>query len=285
MSEKLIQSKRPIETTSKGVKLRQYGELDFSARVKDTGASIFLNGRYPAPIQALIELTDNSFGHRKRDQGTTTISVDLEQDRDKVRVSDSGGLGTDAEGIKSFTRLGQTTSVGIGYRGAGAKFATWYFGNDIEIHAKKEGESVEHSTKIEGFGDPTVEYKGTFPIDTAPTNREIAKGRFDVIIRRLKHPEQLPSRGALKKVLGEVYRPLLAKKQEGFSGKSHKILPRIIVDSDGNYHQIHDSVHISVSKKREGEVVEPLSIPLLPQYSEDKIAIAETSKGEKMWFW
>ena len=61
MSEKLIQSKKPVETISaqnKGVKSRQYGELDFSARVKDTGASIFLNGRYPAAIQALIEFTD-----------------------------------------------------------------------------------------------------------------------------------------------------------------------------------------------------------------------------------
>lgn len=264
-------------------------KLRFSSRAKETFASVFLNGRYAPSTQALIEFTDNSVGYRSRDrQHATTIHVDLDETRDKIRIIDYGGLGADRNGIKFFFGIGDTKYQGIGQYGGGAKFAAFHFGNDFEIRAKKASEPIEYSTKIERFGDPTTPYKGQYPLNQTPSSWDTDKGRFEVIIRKLKNLEQLqlPSRGYLKRALGEVYRPLLARKQDGFQDRELPELPtRTVVDAKGNFHQVNDRVSITISKKRQSEEVEPLPIPLLPQYSEYNIQIAETPEGEKMWYW
>lgn len=115
---------------------RQYGELLWTARAKETSASIFLQGRYAPQIQALLEFIDNSVGYRNRDKPYPTV-VTVIVEKNRISVTDFGGLGTDAEGIKRFARVGETEEMGIGYRGAGAKYAAWFFGKDLEINTKK----------------------------------------------------------------------------------------------------------------------------------------------------
>lgn len=84
---------------------REFGELRWTARAKETSASVFLQGRYAPPVQALLEFTDNSVGYRNRqEQYPTVVTVIVEKNR--INVTDFGGQGANAEGIKRFALVG-----------------------------------------------------------------------------------------------------------------------------------------------------------------------------------
>lgn len=263
---------------------RQMGELMWTARAKEAAASIFLQGQYPPPIQALLEFTDNSVGYRNRDkQYPTIILVTVEANR--VNVTDFGGLGSDAEGIKRFARVGETEDVGIGYRGAGAKFAAWFFGEDLELRAKKPGENVIYHTEIKGFGSRQIEYRGMFAIDAEKTTLDKDKGRFEIIVRNLLIAKnKLPHGGLMKRTLGEVYRPLLVK-TEWNAESPETVEKRAVVDDVGILHQKDDKVMMFLTTRKRKEQVQPLNIPLSPGYSENDIQIIETKRKEKIWYW
>lgn len=262
---------------------RQFGELKWSARAKETSSSIFLQGRYPAPIQALLEFTDNSFGYRNRDKDYPThITVVI--DKDHISVTDFGSLGTDAEGIKHFAQVGETEEMGISYRGGGAKFASWYFGEDLEIKSKHAGDGIEYSTAIIGFGNPRIEYAGMFAIDATVSSWPEDKGRFQIIIRKLKNAENLPQGAMLRRVLGEVYRPLLARQAYDLKNPT-RLEKRRILDKEGHIIEVDDKVVLRVTTSRKTEQVSPLVIPLLPGYSEEEIKIIKTTEGERLGYW
>jgi len=263
---------------------RQFGELRWTARTKETSASVFLSGRFPPAIQALLEFTDNSAGYRNKDREYPThIHTIIEPER--ISVLDYGGLGADGEGIKKFALVGETEDVGISFRGAGAKYAAWFFGEDIEIRAKKRGDDVEYTSSIKGFGDPTIEYAGTFVIDPKKSQWDLDRGRFEVIVRRLKSADQFPQGGAnIRRVIGEVYRPLLSSLMVDFRSPV-RLENRIILDSNGNIAEVNDKVIMTVTTRKKREQVFPLNIPLLPEYSENDRKILETSLQEKMLVW
>lgn len=256
------------------------GELRWTARAKETSASIFLQGRYIPVINALLEFTDNSIAYRNREKPyPAEIKVTVEKKR--INVFDFGGQGANAEGIKRFALIGETEHVGISYRGAGAKYAAWFLGYDLEIRqAKSAGESVDYSAKITGFGDPQIEYQGKFSIIPRKTTWSAEKGRFEIIIRRLKHPDQynLPRRADIGRAFGEVYRPLLAK-------KDCPIEPRRIVRPDGTIEEVNDRVVLFLATRKKKSQIEPLEIPLLEGYSEDNLQLAQTEEGELIWYW
>lgn len=263
---------------------RQYGELMWTARAKATLGSIFLQGRYPAPIQALLEFIDNSVGHRNRDKDYPT-AISLVVQRDRINVTDFGGQGADADGIRFFARLGDTKEQGIGYRGAGAKSAAFHLAMDLDLSTKKAGDDIDYFTRIDNFGDENVEYRGTFPIDASPSKWDKEKGRFEVNLRRLKVPATLMQGGAIRRVFSEVYRPLLVRTDDE-QDDSAANLGRVVVDPEGNILRVSDQVVISVTGLRKiRERVEPLHIPLLPGYSEDDIQVIETNQGEKIYLW
>lgn len=262
---------------------RQFGELRITARAKEAGASVFLLGRYPPSIQAILEFTDNSFGYRGRDNLWPTV-VTVTVERNRINVTDYGGLGTDAEGIKRFARLGETEERGIGWRGAGGKYAAWYFGEDLEIKAKKAGDEVEYSTEIRGFGDPRIEYSGMFAIDALSTIFEKEKGRFEIIVRGLKDPNNLPGGAALRRVLGEVYRPLLSR-QIWDGRRPFTAEKRVVVDAKGGSVGVADKVVLFLATRKKKEQVKPLKILLLEGYSEENLKTVTTKEGEVLGFW
>lgn len=262
---------------------REFGELRWTARAKETSASIFLQGRYIPGIQALLEFTDNSVGYRNRREVFPTV-ITVIAERNRINVTDFGGIGADVEDIKRFALVGETEDVGIGYRGAGAKYAVWFLGEDLEINAKKAGEAIEHSVKIAGFGNPHIEYKGMFAIDPSPSIWPLEKGRFEIIVRRLKDPSNLPGGAAMRRAFGEVYRPLLTQRE--VKAKDIRPLePRIIVRPDGQVEEVNDRIVLFLATRKKKRQVRPLEIPLLPGHSEDKLEVAKTSRGELIWFW
>lgn len=272
-----------VKQESEGILPELEGKLGWTANTKMTSASIFLSGRFPPPIQALLEFSDNSVGFRNRDREYPThIHAIIEPDR--VCVLDYGGLGADGEGIKKFALVGETEDVGISIRGAGAKFAAWFFGEDLEISAKKRGDDVEYTSTIKGFGDPTIEYAGTFVINPKRSQWDLDRGRFEVIVKRIKSPDQLPQGANLRRVMGEVYRPLLSKLTADFRNPV-KLDNRVILNSDGDLFEVNDKVIINVTTRSKREQVYPLNIPLLPGHSENNRKIIQTNLGEKMLVW
>lgn len=263
---------------------RQFGELKWTPRAKEALGSVFLQeGRYPSSTQALLEFTDNSVGYRNRDRDYPT-HVGVVIDKDRIVVTDYGSIGTDAEGIKQFAQIGETQEMGIGYRGGGAKFAAWYFGEDLEISAKRSDDRIEYATRINGFGNTSIDYTGMFAIDPTVSTWLLEKGRFEITIRKLKHPENLPQGAALRKAMSEVYRPLLARQVFDFKYPT-KLEKRKIVDEKGLICEVDDKITLKVTTSRKTEQVLPLAIPLLPGYSEEDLKVVKTTEGERLGYW
>lgn len=174
--------------------------------------------------------------------------------------------------------------MGIGYRGAGAKYAAWYFGEDLEIRAKMKGEITDYSAKIPGFGNPTIEYQGMFPIDLSPTIWPQERGRFEIIVRRVKNPDKLPGGAVMRRALAEVYRPLLVRETVDTKAVG-QVEPRIILKPDGEVKEVNDRIVLFLATRKRKRQVFPLEIPLLPGHSENNLEVARTRKGELIWFW
>lgn len=262
---------------------REFGELRWTARAKETSASVFLQGRYTPPIQALLEFTDNSVGYRNRQEPYPTV-VTVIAEKNRINVTDFGGQGANAEGIKRFALVGETEDIGIGYRGAGAKYAAWCLGEDLEINAKRAGEAVDYSVKITGFGDTKIEYQGMFAIDPSPSTWPREKGRFEIVVRKLKDSEHLPGGAAMRWAFGEVYRPLLTRQRVDLRATG-SLEPRIIITPDEQVKEANDWIVLYLATRKKKRQVMPLEVPLLPGYSEDRLDVAKTRAGELIWFW
>ena len=271
----MAEKKKPAPRNSR----QEYATLEFTARIKEALASAFNAGRYPPPIQAFLEFTDNSFAYRNRNKSrpATVITATIEPDR--TSVLDVGGEGGDRENIRHFLRAGQTQGKGISHLGVGAKCAVWYFGRDLRIRAKLPGEIHEDSVSIKGFGDPKIKYRGRVPVPRTASSALKGVGLFEIEVKRI-HPDRVPKMPRLIKDLGEVYRPLLISATN--PNRSRKV-----ITSNGALQVIQDKVVIRIKSGSKVKQVEPLAIPLIDG-SEEKIHVVRTNDhhhNEVLWFW
>lgn len=248
-----------------------------AAQIKETMASVFNGGRYPAEIQALLEFTDNSAAYRnKKKSGQSTITVSIGED--SVKIRDEGGDGTGREGIEQFLKVANSKRKGVSIRGAGGKCAAWYLGKDLIIRAKEKGTKREYKTAIHGFGDPKKIYKGRVGGEVRVSKLPEEVGFFEIEIKRLKHSDRLPVARSIVSAMAEVYRPLLVD-QAG-----EKKL-RKTVSKDGKTVLVDDKIVLQVQHS-DGVLrqVEPMSIPL-KDGDENALRYVRTNKGELISYW
>ncbi len=268
----------------------------FTARIKEIFPTVFRQGRYPEPIMAMLEFTDNSVGFRAkgRDQKPSEIFITLNRDNSTLSVTDIGGIGGDASSIDGFLQMGQTADIGVGTMGVGAKFAAFYFGNHLTLSDKRPGQNFQYVAELRRFGDPTLPYEQKVIINTQHTNDNAQFGVFDVTISGLKPDalQKLDKLGvgpvAFQRYLGETYRPLLLKSQAAFSGLLSQESRRT-VDENGNLQEVYDKVALYVTtSKRAREQIIPLEIPLVAIDGipgSEELKVGRTSSGDPFGYW
>jgi len=267
----------------------------YAPRFKEVLRGIFHGNK--APIMAVQEFLDNSFGFRNRTGGKPTeVFADINTVDGYVSVADIGGRGGDAKSIEGFFQLGETENVGLSIKGSGAKLAALYLGKHLQLAATKAGEDMQYSTTIPRFGDTTLGYEQPFTIfgeqiqgiKDATKRLSLEKGVFETTVSDLNED----AKAALEKIsltdwqkaLAETYRPLLVR--EAVRVGQAPNVTRQVVKQDGSIDTVSDGVvlHLTVARSKKPRVqVMPLEIPLAE--GSENLQVGKTSTGEAFGYW
>lgn len=97
---------------------------------------------YQSVAEALMELIDNPFDKRRGRH--LTIDIRIDKKRNRISITDVGGEGMNAEGLKGWIRWGEGerhATADIGQYHVGGKLAAVYLAEGLEILCRKSGES------------------------------------------------------------------------------------------------------------------------------------------------
>lgn len=281
---------RPPETQTppeEAAPEREWVELRYAPEAKKSFASVFVLGPDRPAVNALREGVDNIVDARDavHPDITTQAFVTIGDDRVSVLGLHESGMGP-AE-IRQLLAIGLTEGKGIGLRGSGAKAMAFHLAEDVKIVAKKPGDRYEWLLDEKGFGDPTMSYSGSRPVDPQRVN-DSDVGRVEITMTGLK-PEKkdLPGGAELKSVLGRIYRPLLPPADVDIPttrGATFRVPLRTVVNAEGELVEVPDRVAMYVGFKRKVLRVFPQPKPLKEGYDET-LKVILTEAGEPIAYW
>lgn len=175
---------------------------------------------YRNAIEAILELIDNAVDDKRKD---CPIEIEIYLGKDFIQIRNTGGVGMDLGGIKSFLKWGVSSKRGkLGRYGQGGKAAMGYLGNAWKLKTSKLGSErtiiIEENNWRERIGGEKKKYRPKLFIGMVPKE----KGEVIIEIKKLTRPI---NENKLRDSLSDFYRMLLEAGQIKIEINKNRVTP------------------------------------------------------------